>query len=106
MSWPLARGQVVLAHIGLNEAKRLLIVSNNRRNRHLQSVLAVRLTTTKKPDIPSVVPLHHEDQMTGFACCDDIIEIFENEVVQVVGALTPSTMARVSRGLGAALHIA
>ena len=96
----------MLAHIGLNEAKRLLVVSNNRRNRPLQSVLAVPLTTSKKPDIPSVVPLHREDQMTGFACCDDIIEIFEDEVVQVVGALTPSTMARVSRGLGAALDIA
>jgi len=105
MSWPLARGQVVLANIGLSEAKRLVVVSNNRRNRALSSVLAARLTTSNKPTLPSVVPLTHSDQMTGFACCDDIIEIFEDEVVQIIGALSPATMAQVGHGLAAALEL-
>lgn len=95
----------MLADIGLAEAKRLVVVSNNRRNRALGSVLAVRLTTTPKPDIPSIVPLERDDQMSGVACCDDIVEVFEDEVVQVVGALTTGTMTRIGRGLAAALDL-
>lgn len=105
MNRPLTRGQVVLAEIGLSEAKRLVVVSNNRRNRALQSVLAARLTTSQKPAIPSVVPLTHADQMTGVVCCDDIIEVFNDEVIEVVGALSPNTMTRVSSGLAAALDL-
>ena len=81
MTWPLSRGQVVLANIGLSEPKRLVVVSNNRRNRALQSVLAARLTTSPKPTLPSIVALGHDDPMTGHVCCDDIIEVFDDEVV-------------------------
>jgi len=105
MTGPLARGQVILANLGLDEAKRLVVVSNNRRNRALGSVLTVRLTTSSKPPIPSIVPLQHIDGMTGVACCDDIIEVFEEEVIEVVGALSPGSMSKVGEGLAAALDL-
>ena len=105
MTWPLSRGQVVLATIGLSEPKRLVVVSNNRRNRALQSVLAARLTTSPKPTLPSIVALAHDDPMTGHVCCDDIIEVFDDEIVRLLGALAPGTMARVGAGLAAALDL-
>lgn len=105
MTWPVSRGQVVLANIGQDENKRLLIVSNNRRNAALPQVLAARITTTPKPPIPSIVPLEHADGMQGSVCCDDIIEVYEDEIVSVIGALTPGTMARVNAGLAAAFDL-
>jgi len=105
VTWPLSRGQVVLANIGLSEPKRLVVVSNNRRNRALQSVLAARLTTSPKPTLPSIVALTHDDPMTGHVCCDDIIEVFDDEIVRLLGALAPGTMARVGAGLAAALDL-
>ncbi len=38
-----------------------LVVSNNQRNRALDDVLAVRLTTSRKPPIPTVVELSPAD---------------------------------------------
>jgi mRNA interferase MazF len=105
VTWPLSRGQVVLADLGLPEPKRFVVVSNNRRNRHLPQVLAARLTTTPKPAIPSIVALTTGDGMTGSVVCDDIVEIYADEVRRVVGALTPTTMARVNEGLAAALDL-
>jgi hypothetical protein len=37
--------------------------------------------------------------------CDDIVEIWEDEVVQAVGGLTPNTMQAINRGLAAALDL-
>ncbi|MFT4011091.1 MAG: type II toxin-antitoxin system PemK/MazF family toxin [Nocardioidaceae bacterium] len=106
MSWPLARGQVVLANIpGPDEPKLYVVVSNNRRNQKLPQVLAARLTTTPKPPLPSVVPLEHPERFSGFVVCDDIVEIYQDEVIRLEGALGASTMSEVSHGLAAALDI-
>jgi len=105
VTWPLSRGQEVLANIGLSEPKPLVVVSNNRRNRALQSVLAARLTTSPKPSLPSIVAFTNDDPITGQVCCDDIIEIFDDEIVRLLGALAPGTMARVGAGLAAALDL-
>lgn len=105
MTWPLARGQVVQADIGLAEPKLFVVVSNNRRNRNLGQVLAARLTTTPKPRIPSIVPLSHDDGLSGSVVCDDIVEIYEDEVLGVRGALSPITMRAVNDGLRAALDL-
>jgi hypothetical protein len=43
------------------------------------------------------------DPFTGRAVCDDIVEVYQDEVRRDLGALTPKTMAEVSRGLKAAL---
>jgi mRNA interferase MazF len=106
VSWPLLRGQVVRADIGLDEPKLFVVVSNNRRNQHLQQVLAVRLTTTSKPPIPSIVELVHPEAFIGRAICDDIVEIYENEVMAVIGGLSPVAMRAINAGLAAALGLA
>jgi len=103
VTWPLLRGQVVRADIGLGEPKLFVVVSNNRRNQNLQQVLAVRLTTTGKPPIPSIVELVHPEAFVGRAICDDIVEIYENEVVAVIGDLSPVARRAINSGLAAAL---
>jgi len=80
-----------------------LVVSNNRRNQRLPQVLAVRLTTTEKPQIPSIVELRHPETFIGRVVCDDIVEIYEDEVLSVVGSLSPGAMRGVNAGLAAAL---
>jgi mRNA interferase MazF len=81
------------------------VVSNNRRNAALDDVLVVRLTTTAKPPLPSIVELGPPDPFVGRACCDDITWMAEAEVQEYFGALTPTTMKRIEIGLRAALAI-
>lgn len=103
-SWPLLRGQVIRADLGLAEPKLFVVVSNNRRNARFPQVLAARLTTTTKQTRPSVVELNGE-RLTGRVVCDDIIEIWQADVLGVVGGFTPRTMRAVNDGLKAALDI-
>lgn len=104
MTWPLTRGQIVRADIGLNEPKLFVVVSNNRRNRRLGDVLAARLTTSQKPALPSIVELTGET-VSGRVICDDLMPIYEDEVLGVITALSPPTMAAVNRALAAALDL-
>lgn len=105
MTWPLLRGQVVRVDIGLAEPKLVVVVSNNRRNRALPQVLAARLTTSAKPAIPSIVELDHPEVFVGRVSCDDIMEVYEDEVIGVLGALSPRALSAVNRGLSAALGL-
>lgn len=104
----LLRGRVYrarLSHIG--EDKYFLVVSNNRRNRAFEQVLAVRLTTTKPRDgRPAMIDLGPGEVVTGWACCDDIETIYDDEVRADMGAVTAQTMRRVDDGLRAALDMA
>jgi mRNA interferase MazF len=94
-----------LTHIG--EDKFFLVVSNNRRNRAFEQVLATRLTTTPpKAERPALVPLGPEEVMAGWVSCDDIETIYDDEVRTDVGAVTASAMRRVEAGLRAALGMA
>jgi len=70
-------------------------VSNNRRNERLPQVLAVRLTTSPKPQIPSVVELGPPEPFTGRVLCDDIEVLYPDEVIRDAGALSRGGMARV-----------
>jgi mRNA interferase MazF len=91
-----------LSHTG--EDRFFLIVSNNRRNRAFQNVLAVRLATTPPRDSrPAVVALGRGEIMTGWASCDDIETLYDDEVRADLGAVTPAAMQRVEAGLLAAL---
>lgn len=105
MTWPLSRGQVVQADLNLGEPKLFVVVSNNRRNAQLPQVLAVRMTTTDKPNIPSIVELGHPEVFVGRAICDDIVEIYQNEVMSVRGAISPAGMRAIDDGLRAALSL-
>jgi mRNA interferase MazF len=102
------RGRVYrarLAHIG--EDKFFLVVSNNRRNRAFEQVLAARLTTTPpKTKRPALVPLGPGEIFTGWVSCDDIETLYEDEVRADLGAVTAATMRRVEAGLHAAFDMA
>jgi mRNA interferase MazF len=101
------RGRIYRAHLAhLGEEKFFLVVSNNRRNRAFEQVLAARLTTTPpKAERPAMVPLGPEEIMTGWVSCDDIETIYDDEVRADVGAVTAPAMRRIEAGLRAALGI-
>ena len=102
------RGRIYRAHLNhIGEDKFFLVVSNNRRNRAFEQVLAARLTTSApKHGRPARVPLGAGEIMTGWVSCDDIETIYDDEVRADVGALTGPTMRRVEAGLRAALGMA
>lgn len=97
------RGRVYLAPLGDEsdaESKFWLCVSNNERNPRLDEFIAVRLTTTRRPRLPTWVALGPQDKpWTGSVACDDIGPIFRNQVIKDAGALSSATMRRVERAL-------
>jgi mRNA interferase MazF len=101
------RGQVWWVDVGLPEHKRFVIVSNNDRNRVLQDVLGVRLTTAPKPDLPSIVQFGpgEVDAPECFALADDIWLARKDWLGQRVGALTQAQMERIDIALHAALNL-
>lgn len=100
------RGRVYAARLEhLDEDKYFVVVSNNRRNAALDSVIAVRVTTTSKPAIPSIVELGPGEVLAGRVVCDDLVEVWRDEVRRDLGALSPFAMAGVERGLHAALGL-
>ena len=104
--WPLLRGRVYAAKLSnLPDEKHFLVVSNNRRNRQLPQVLAVRLTTSPKPAIPSIIEIPAYEPLAGRVVCDDIVELYEDEVRRDLGALSPAAMRAVEYGLCAALDL-
>jgi mRNA interferase MazF len=74
------RGQVFRVDLG-HGAKPWLIVSNNTRNRNLETVVAMRVTTTsKRADVPTVVPLFPADPLVGYVVVDDLIQLYRDEL--------------------------
>ncbi len=83
------------------------IYCSKRRNRAFEQVLAVRLTTAKPRDgRPAMVELGPGEVVTGWASCDDIETVYDDEVRADMGAVTAQTMGRVEAGLRAALGMA
>lgn len=103
----LVRGRVYRARPhGFSDDKFFVVVSNNSRNRNLESALVVRFTTSRKPPLPSIVEIpDHEVIPGGRVVCDDIYELFDDEVKADMGALTSATMHAIGDGLKAALSL-
>ncbi len=99
------RGRIYRAHLShIGEDKYFLVVSNNRRNRAFEQVLAARLTTSPPRDArAAMVPLGPGEIMTGWVSCDDIEVLYDAEVRADLGAVTTPGMRRVEAGLRAAL---
>lgn len=92
--------RVDLGHGG----KPWVILSNNSRNRHLDTVLAARITTTSKnAHVPTVVPLTAADPLVGYVLVDDIVQLYHDELTDPLGALSAATMQEISRALRIAL---
>jgi mRNA interferase MazF len=99
------RSVVYRADLGYG-LKPFLTVSNNARNKFLPSFLAVRITTTQKQEMTSIVALSTADApLVGYVLCDDIVELFRNEIKDQFGVLSAGTMVKVAAGLRAALAI-
>lgn len=103
---PFQRGRVYGANLSdIGSERYFLVVSNNVRNRQLGTPLVVRLTTTAKPQLESIVPLGPTESFVGSVLCDSILELWEDEVTRDVGALSREAMVTVGRGLMAALDL-
>jgi mRNA interferase MazF len=97
------RGQVYRVDLG-HGAKPWLVVSNNSRNRNLDTVIAVRITTTDKHvNLPTVVALSPADPLVGFVVVDDLIQLYRDELTSVLGALSVPTRRAVSAAIRVAL---
>jgi len=103
----LVRGRIYRARpSGFADDKYFLVISNNVRNRKLDSVLVARFTTTTKPQLPSIVEIPATEALPGGrVVCDDIYDLYEDEVKQDIGALSPNVMAQINRALKAALSL-
>lgn len=99
-----SRGRIYRADLGYGP-KPFVVVSNNLRNRQLESSLAVRLTTSVKPDLQSIIELGPADPMVGRVLCDDIIQLYRDEITDDLGAVSRQTMQAVGRGLAYALSL-
>jgi mRNA interferase MazF len=96
-------GAVVDEEVG---EKYYVAVSCNPRNKALPTFLAIRLTTTDKPPLDSVVRLDHRDApWSGSVVADALVEVFRDKVTRELGALPPGTMRRVDDALRAALAL-
>ncbi len=97
------RGQVFRVDLG-HGAKPWLIVSNSARNRNLETVVAVRVSTTSKhANVPTVVPLSSADPLVGYVVVDDLIQLYRDELTVALGALSAPTMRAVSAAVRIAL---
>ncbi|MPZ65300.1 MAG: type II toxin-antitoxin system PemK/MazF family toxin [Pseudonocardiaceae bacterium] len=102
----MVRGRVYGALLEDLPEKYYLVISNNQRNRKLTSFLAVRITTSPKPALDSIVELESADApFTGRVLCDDIVAVFHDEITRDRGALRPPTMRRVDQALRNALSL-
>lgn len=103
------RGRVYWVYLDTgeqDERKPFLVVSNNQRNANLGDCLAVRLTTTRKEPRTTRVPLGPADlPLRGFVLCDEITHVFDDELLEDLGALSHATMTAVGKGLKAALAL-
>ncbi|RCG22441.1 type II toxin-antitoxin system PemK/MazF family toxin [Sphaerisporangium album] len=104
-AYPL-RGRVFMADLGEEYGEKpYVIVSNNARNRALPSYLAVRITTSPKPPLPSIIELTTEDPLVGRVLCDDIVILFAEDLRRDLGGLSLQTMVRIGQGLRHALAL-
>jgi mRNA interferase MazF len=102
------RGQIWYADLGFGEDKRVLIVSNNARHRQLGDVVAIRVTSKDKPDLPSIVRLESNempDRSRSYALADDLWVVEKQYLRRQIGGLTPGQMERVNAALRVALDL-
>lgn len=97
------RGQVCQVDLG-HGLEAWVIVSNNARNRNLDTVLAARIvTTSENAHVPTVVALSAADPLVGFVLVDDLVQLHHDELTTSLGALSPSTMHSISAALRIAM---
>ncbi|HEY3016235.1 MAG TPA: type II toxin-antitoxin system PemK/MazF family toxin [Nocardioides sp.] len=97
------RGQIFRVDLG-HGPQPWVVVSNNARNRNLETSIAARITTTgRHARLPTVVALGPADPLVGFVVVDDLVQFYRDELTKPLGALAPMTMAQISEALRIAL---
>jgi hypothetical protein len=72
----------------------------------LRTALAARITTTSKPpDISSIVPIDHGETVNGWVCCDDIELLYPEDCRKSTGAFSQKMLRKIEEGLKAAFAI-
>lgn len=103
MSARALRGQAFRVDLG-HGPKPWVVLSNNQRNRALDTVLAARITTTSTHShVPTVVPLAAADPLVGHVLVDDIVQLYHDELGDNLGSLSPASMQKISAALRIAL---
>jgi mRNA-degrading endonuclease toxin of MazEF toxin-antitoxin module len=82
-----------------------VIVSNDRRNRNLKTVLGCRIAEGDYQGQPTVVPIPEDERITGSVVCDDVTLLRQGELADPKMVLSPATMAAVDAGLCLALDL-
>jgi mRNA interferase MazF len=101
------RGEVYWASPPGLSRKPYVVVSNNRRNRLLPTVVVARVTTTPRPLAESIVHTQEADApIVGWVLCDELTTMRKKELLERLGALSPLTMFKVAQGLRVALGLA
>lgn len=80
-------------------------MSNNSRNPRLDEFIAVRMTSARKPALPTWVTLGPQDRPWVGVGCDDIGPVWRDQVVKDAGALSAVGMRKVERALLVVLGI-
>jgi len=101
----LVRGHVIWFELGGLGRKPAVVVSNNARNRALGSALVARITTSPKPRLSSIVELGAADPLIGRVLCDDLIEVYTEEVLKDAGAVSSASLLAIENGLMHALGV-
>ncbi|TLP57911.1 hypothetical protein [Microbispora triticiradicis] len=65
----------------------------------MPSFLAVRITTSRKPPLPSIIELTAGDLVAGRVLCDDIGVLYREDLRRDLGSLSLRTMMRIGQGM-------
>jgi mRNA interferase MazF len=98
----ITRGRTYLAPLGTYGAadnNYWLCVSNNIRNPRLDEFIAVRMTSTRKPQLSTWVSLTSQDKPWVSVACDDLGPIWKDQVIKDAGALSAAAMRKVDQAL-------
>ena len=104
------RGPIYRCDLGHGE-KPWPVASNNARDTHLRSALVVRVTTSTKPPLPSIVPIELRgasragQELLGSVLCDDIEVLDDDHHVRPGSGLPPHIMQRVDAAPTVALAL-
>jgi mRNA interferase MazF len=83
----------------------VVVVSNDFRNRALDTVLCIPVTPEPRPAVPSVVELPIGEPAVGRIICDDITSIAKSELTSKVGALSRRAMRAIDEALRVVLGL-
>lgn len=100
------RGVIYSAHPDhVGEQQFYVVVSNNGPNHSLDTAPAARITTSRTPQISSIIPIESGAPVHASVLCDDIELLYPEDARNSPGAFSPAMMRRINDGLRAAFAL-